>query len=251
MHAHAAGERRIDVQRLLSDPVAAICGDKLQGAHVVQAIGELDQQHAHVVGDGQQKLAQVFGLFGLTRDKVELGELGQSLDERTDLRTESLVDLVARRRRVLDRVVQQRGRDRRVVQLELRENRCDFERMGKIRITRGAALLTMGLHGVDIGAVQQRLVSVGIIGADLLDEVVLAHHHRAGGLRSHRHGRLRRRLGLQDLGLQGDVRTGRHLLWCANCRCHAPSSHWAILSGPYLISIITGARSRKKAPEKP
>ena len=84
---------------------------ELQRAHVVQAVGELDQQHAHVVGDGEQELAEVLGLLGLLRDEVELLDLGQAVDERADLVAEQLVDLLARRLGVLDRVVQHRGGD--------------------------------------------------------------------------------------------------------------------------------------------
>ena len=64
LHAHAAGERRIDVHRLLGDAPALLGGTMLERAHVVQAVGELDQQHADVVGNRQQELAQVFGLLG-------------------------------------------------------------------------------------------------------------------------------------------------------------------------------------------
>jgi len=34
----------------------------------------------------------------------------------------------------------------------------------------------MGLHGIDIGAVEQRLVDGGIVFGDALDEFVLANH---------------------------------------------------------------------------
>ena len=85
----------------------------VERAHVVQPVGELDQQHAHVVGDREQQLAEVLRLLGLLGDEVELLELGQALDQRADVVAEQLVDLGARRLGVLDRVVQQRGRDRR------------------------------------------------------------------------------------------------------------------------------------------
>ena len=44
LHADAAGERRIDVDRLLGD-APALLGfvDETQGAHIVQAVGQLDQ----------------------------------------------------------------------------------------------------------------------------------------------------------------------------------------------------------------
>ena len=64
---------------------------------------------------------------------------------------------------VLDRVVQQRRRDGGVVELQVGQDRGDFERMGEIGIARGALLLAMRLHGVDIGAVEQLLVGVRIV----------------------------------------------------------------------------------------
>ena len=159
---------------------AALRRHVLERAHVVQPVGELDQQHAHVVGDGEQELAQVLGLLGLARDQVEPLQLGQALDQMADVGAEDLVDLGARGRRVLDGVVQQRRRDRGVVELEVGQDRRDLERMGEIRIARGALLLAVRLHGVDIGAVEQRLVGVRVVAADPLDQIVLPHHR--GGL---------------------------------------------------------------------
>ena len=102
LHAHAAGERRIDVQRLLGDARALFRRHEMQRAHVVQAVGELDEQHAHVFGDGEQQFAEVLGLLGLLGDEVELLDLGQALDQLADLLAEHPVDLFARRFGVLD-----------------------------------------------------------------------------------------------------------------------------------------------------
>ena len=95
-----------------------------------------------------------------------------------DIRAEDLVDLRARGRRVFDRVVQQRRRDGRVVELEVGQDRRDFKRMGEIRIAGGALLLAVRLHGVDVGAVEQRLVGVRVVAAHPLDQFVLPHHRR-------------------------------------------------------------------------
>ena len=128
LHAHAAGERRIDVQRLLGDPRALVCLHEMQGAHVVEAVGELDEQHPDVLDDGEQQLAQVLGLLGLLRDEVELLDLGQALDQRGDLLAEPLLDLDSRRVGILDRVVQQRGGDGGIVELQLGQQRGDLKR---------------------------------------------------------------------------------------------------------------------------
>ncbi len=182
VHADAAGERRIDVDRLLGDAAPRFRRHMLDGAHVVQAVGELDQEHAHVLGDRQQQLAQVLRLLRLARDEVEPLELGEAFDQVADILAEQLVDLGAGGLGVLDGVVQQRGDDGGIVELVVGEDRGDFERMGKIRIAGGALLLAMGLHGVDIGAVEKVLVGIGVVFAHPLDEIVLP-HHRLGGLR--------------------------------------------------------------------
>ena len=95
LHAHAAGERRIDVEGFLGDAAARGRQHEFEGAHVVQAVGELDQQHADILGDRQQQLAQVLRLFGLARDQFQAFQLGQSIDQRADFGTEQLVDLGA------------------------------------------------------------------------------------------------------------------------------------------------------------
>ena len=186
MHAHAAGQRRVDVERFLGDAAAALRRHVMQGAHVVQAVGELDQKNANIVGNGEKKLAEVLCLLGFARHQVEFLQLGQAFDQMADIGAKYLIDLRSGGRRVLDRVVQQRRRDGGVVELEVGQNRGDFERMREIRIARRALLLAVRLHGVDVGAVEQRFVGVGIVAADPLDQFVLPHHRRRrfGFLRS-------------------------------------------------------------------
>ena len=176
LHAHAAGQRRIDLERLLGDAPAALRLHVLERAHVVQAVGQLDQQHADVAGDGDQELAEVLRLLGLLGDEVELLDLGQAVDQVADLLAELLVDLGARDVGVLDHVVQQRRDDGGIVELELGQDGRDFEGMGEVGIAGGALLVAVRLHGVDVGAVEQRLVGAGVVFLDPLDQLVLAHH---------------------------------------------------------------------------
>jgi hypothetical protein len=119
-----------------------------------------------------------------------------------DVAAEQLVDLGPRRLGVLDGIVQQRRHDGGVVQLEVGQDRGDFERMGEVRVARGAHLLAMGLHGVHIGAVQQRLVGLRIVAPYPLHQLVLPHHRRTGAfsglfkvLCSRLHSRVERRSG--------------------------------------------------------
>ena len=178
MHAHPAGERGVDVDGFLGDTPALVSRHVRQRAHVVQAVGELDQEHPHVVGDRQQQLAQVFRLFRFFGDEVELFELGQALDQRADVVAEHLVDLGAGRGGILDGVVQEGSRDGGVVELQVGQDARHFERMGKVGIARCALLLAVRLHGVHVGAVEQRLAGIRIVTLDPLDQVVLPHHLR-------------------------------------------------------------------------
>ena len=179
---------------------------ELQRAHVVQAVGELDQENADVVGDRQQQLAQVLGLLGLARHQLQPLQLGEALDQRADLVAEHLVDFGAGGLGILDGVVQQRRDDGGVVELEVGEDRRDFERMRKIGIAGGAGLRAVRLHGVDIGAVQQVFVGVRIIGSDAFDQIVLPHHARARRL-----GRLGRRRRRRSRRRRHGDRIGRGL----------------------------------------
>jgi hypothetical protein len=82
---HAAGERGVDVQRLLGDPLALLDRHEIERAHVVQPVRELDQEHPHIRRDREQELTEVLALRGALRDEVEALQLGQSVDQRADL----------------------------------------------------------------------------------------------------------------------------------------------------------------------
>ena len=148
----------------------------IERAHVVQAIGEFDQKHADIARNGEQELAEVLRLLGLLGDQVEFLDLGEAVDQRSDLAAEQRVDLAACRIGVLDRVMQQRGRDGGVVKAHLGQDRRHFQGMGKVRGAGGTLLIAVRLHGIDIRAVEQGLVRARVIREHPLNKLVLAHH---------------------------------------------------------------------------
>ena len=185
LHAHAPGQRRVDVQRFLGNARLLVLRHKMQCAHIVQPVGELDQQHAHIIGNGQQKLAEILGLGGTLGHQVEPLQLGQALDQSADFATEQLVDFLACRRGVFDRVMQHGGNNRRVVEFQIGQNGRHFQRMRKIRIARRALLRAMGFHRIDIGAIQKVFVGLRVIAPHAFNEVHLPNHvaHRLLGVR--------------------------------------------------------------------
>ena len=67
--------------------------EMLQRAHVVQAVGQLDEDDADVVHHGQHHLAQVFGLLLFARGEIDLADFGDAFDDVRDLLAEFLADV--------------------------------------------------------------------------------------------------------------------------------------------------------------
>ena len=61
-HAEAMCDGSVDIERFAGDLLLALGIEMLERAHVVQAVGELDEDDADVVDHGEHHLAQVFGL---------------------------------------------------------------------------------------------------------------------------------------------------------------------------------------------
>jgi hypothetical protein len=72
LHAHPARKRRVDVHRLMRFLRLLFGRHVADRAHVVQPVGELDEDHAQILGHRHEQLAEVFGLLGLAADSSRL-----------------------------------------------------------------------------------------------------------------------------------------------------------------------------------
>jgi hypothetical protein len=88
----------------------------------VQAVGELDQDHAQVLRHREHELAVVLCLRVLAALELNARQLGHTLDEAGDLLAELRPDVVDLDPGVLDRVVQKRGGESCLVEAELGED---------------------------------------------------------------------------------------------------------------------------------
>ena len=107
LHAESVGKRRVDVQRLGRYALLLFGRQRRQGAHVVQAVGELDDQHAGIACHGDEHLSHGGGLLLLLRVEAEALELCHAVDQHGNLGTELLLDVAEADRGVLDDVVDQ------------------------------------------------------------------------------------------------------------------------------------------------
>ena len=97
--AEPVGERRVDLERLARLAHLRLLAHVLDRAQVVQPVGELDQDHAHVLGHRDDELAVVLGLGVLAALELDPRQLGDALDELRDLLAElgaDVLDLDAR-----------------------------------------------------------------------------------------------------------------------------------------------------------
>ena len=166
--AEPVRERRVDLHRLARLVVAALLGrQRRERPHVVQPVGELDEDDADVLGHRDEHLAQVVGLLLGERLELDLAELGDAVDEVGDLVAEALADLVERDVGVLDDVVQQRGLERGGVQVQLGEDERDLERVVDERLAALAHLALVRLPGELVGLVETGEVGVRVVRPDL------------------------------------------------------------------------------------
>ena len=92
-------ERRVDLERLARLLDLLLLRQRLERAHVVEAVGELDQDDPDVGGHRDHHLAVVLGLVLVAALEGDPGELGDAVDERGDLVAELLAHLLEARPR--------------------------------------------------------------------------------------------------------------------------------------------------------
>ena len=112
----------------------------LERAHVVQAVGQLDEDDAHVARHREQHLAEVLRLRVLQRGELDAVDLGDAVDQVGHGLAEVLGDLALGGRRVLHHVVEQCRHQRLRVEVPLREDLRHRERVGDVGLAALAVL---------------------------------------------------------------------------------------------------------------
>ena len=175
-HAEAVGDGGVDLHRLLGDGHPLLLREVLEGAHVVEAVGQLDQHHAEVGDHGQEHLPEGLGLLLLLRDVGIAGDLGDAVDEVGDVRAEGLLQRLLGGQRIFQHVVQEPDGDGGLVEAHLGQDVGDVERVDKIRLARAAHLSAMLARRKNEGAVEQLLIEVRLVSLDFVEDVFEAEH---------------------------------------------------------------------------
>ena len=150
-HAQPARDGCMNVQGLTGDAPAPARGQCGQCAHVVQSVGQLDEDDPDVSGHGQHHFLEVFSLslgsaaeFNLVQAADAVHQLGHHL-------AKTGADELLAGGGVLDGVVKQGGNHALAVHAQLRKNVGNRQRVADIGFTAGPLLPPMRLAGIAKG----------------------------------------------------------------------------------------------------
>ena len=143
----------------------------------MEPVGELDEDDPHVVGHRDDHLAVVLRLRLLAALELRPRQLRDALHELGDLGAELGAQLVDLRLGVLDDVVEERGRDRLLVEVKLGADAGDPVRMVDEVLARTPQLAAMLALGVGERAANQVAVDPAVVrldrGQKLFDEALV------------------------------------------------------------------------------
>ena len=146
VQAQAVGQRCIHEQGFARNLLLLVRTHVLERPHVVQAVGELDQNHAHIIAQGQQHFAEVLRLSAGPRIE-HARHLGQTVHNFPFALAKQLLYVFQGQIRVLDGVVQQGTDDGRGIQAQfLCHDPRDADRMVDVRLTALAPHVLVGFQ---------------------------------------------------------------------------------------------------------
>jgi hypothetical protein len=168
VHAEPVGQRRVDVEGLASDAVLLVGTQRAERTHVVEPVGELDDQDADVAAHRDDHLADRLRLGVLP--ELDLVQLRDAVDHRGDLRAELGGELLHRVRRVLHGVVEQRRAQGGLGHAELGEDRRDRQRVRDVRVAGLAGLAGVVVLRRPVGTLDDGEVGLGVVLPDDVEE---------------------------------------------------------------------------------
>ena len=111
LHTQAVRNGGVDLHRLKRLYALLFLCLIRHGAHIVQAVGDLDKDNTDVLRHRHQHLAQIFHLLVFLAGVLHTGQLRDTLDDVRNGLSELAGNVVVRKLRVLDDIMQERRND--------------------------------------------------------------------------------------------------------------------------------------------
>src|SRR6266851_1073016 len=170
--AEPVRKRRVDLQRLRGLLDLLLLAEVLDLAEVVQAVGQLDQDHAHVRRHRDDQLAVVLGLGLFPALELNARQLRHAFDELRDLVAELGADVLQLDVGVLDDVVEERRRDGLVVEAELGADLGCAPGVEHEVLARASLLALVGVGGEEERPPDQVAIDLAVVGGHGRDQLV-------------------------------------------------------------------------------
>jgi len=123
----------------------------MQGAHIVQAVGQLHQNHPDIAGHGEHHLAQVFCLLLGLRFEFDLGDFRYAVNQFGHFRAELGSKLFFANATVLKYVMQHCRHQTLVIHVHVDQDIGDRQGMADVRVAAAPVLALMGALGKLVG----------------------------------------------------------------------------------------------------
>ena len=163
----AVRDRRVDFDGFARDALAPFRAQVTQSAHIVYAVGKLDQNDADVLHHGEQHLADTFCLAVFGGEYIELGEFGNSVDATRHLGTELLTHLFDGNAGVLHHIMKQPCFHGHHIHPHVCQNVRHHDRMSHVRFPGIPRLALVIFAGEAEGLLERGEIVLGAVLADL------------------------------------------------------------------------------------
>ena len=177
-HPETVRQRRVDLHRLGRDGAPLLLPEVAQGPHVVEAVGQLDEDDPQVARHREEHLPERLGLLRLLGRVGVPADLRDAVDDVGDLLAEEDGELLLRRLGVLEDVVEEARGHGNLVELQLGQEHRHADGVDEVRLPGGTELVPVRLGREDVRAPQEVLVRPRQIALDRVEDVLEPQHGR-------------------------------------------------------------------------
>ena len=155
VHPQPLGNGSVDFEGFAGNAAALVRLQHAQGAHVVQAVGQLYQNDPDILGHGQSHFLEVFRLLLGAGLKFNTGQLGHTIHQLRHGGAELIGEGFLGDGGIFNHIVQHGRHQALMVHVHVGENGGNRQGVGNVGLAAAAALPFVGLFSVVIGAPYQ------------------------------------------------------------------------------------------------
>ena len=154
VNTEAVGDGGEDFEGFPGDAAALVRPQRAQSAHIVGAVGQLDQNDPDILGHRHHHLAEVLGLSLFAIAKLQLVELGDPGHQLGDRIAKLFGQIGLGDRSILDDIVQHGGHQGFMIEAHIAQNSGYGDRVSDIGLATGTHLALVSITGHHIGLLE-------------------------------------------------------------------------------------------------